>query len=451
MASLSDLIVTQQPDVTGAWASYPFDEKLAKRFRLMDKFDNPYILYKASNGKLFLPRAVCPMGVADARVMGQPADIPLILGPRDEEQDAAIVKMYGFFQDDKSGILQAGTGKGKTYIGIALAALMGVQTLVVVTKDDLFDQWVEAIRKFTGLPHDKIGKIRGPICNVVGKPISVAMIHSLSKDGKYPDYIKKLFGLTIYDECHRVAADSFMAVAGMFASKWRLGLSATTDRADGKQIVFQAHIGPTRVVIDGVPMVPNVYRYRTQYQLPRVPRWSSSKKRTEIVQLPHQAGKVGHVVSDMVKNEDRNQLIAKLAYMAWKGGKRVVLFSDQREHLDNLEGRLLALGVSASGMFQYVSGIKKQEKIDALSKSMLLCTYGMASEGTDFVDYDCVIMSTPRSDVRQPVGRVVRSKDGKDTPIVIDIIDDDSAVFRGYAEKRKTFYQSMEAKVVDVF
>lgn len=756
MTSITDLLVTQQPLATGAWASFDYDEKLAARFRLMDRFENPYLLYKSANGKLFLPRAVCPMGVEDRRVTGQKFDIPLIIGPRNEEQDEAIVTMYEYFQQDKSGILQAGTGVGKTFMGIALAALLGVQTLVVVTKDDLFDQWIEAIKKFTGLKSNQIGRIRQDTCNVVGKPISVAMIHSLAKEGKYPDFINKLFGFVIYDEClhpshdvlttdgwvpvaditeqhrvaqfdpesgeisfdhpvstiakpfngklvnlkgrsydmlvtpgheqpikrrcdagwvhdrvtfgamphlsrvklpvsgrgvgsrgitpldrlwimfqadghhlytgkkcgqhtlrfsfrrqrkidrcrwilescgfnykekvnkrgdtnftvkvdklppkhlswadleggadyaqsfldevmewdghirsdggcefdtdvlecaevvqilaslcghqasykkyttgygadnyrvlwfgsrswvqprgyaksdvsyggmvycvtmpmgnivtrrngcvaitgncHRVSADTFMSVAGMFASKWRLGLSATTDRSDGKQIVFLSHIGPIRHVIEGVPMVPKVFRYRTNYSLPRVPRTINGKRK--IVPLPHQAGKIAHVVSHMAKDEERNKLISKLASMAYKKGNRVVLFSDQIEHLQDLEGRLLALGVKSSDLMHYAGAMKKEAKVAALSKRFLLATPGKAGEGTDLVDYDCVILSTPRSDIRQLVGRVLREKEGKNTPIVIDLMDEDSSVFQGYANKRLAYYHEMGAEVTDVF
>jgi superfamily II DNA or RNA helicase len=127
-----------------------------------------------------------------------------------------------------------------------------------------------------------------------------------------------------------------------------------------------------------------------------------------------------------------------------------VLFSDQRDHLETLYGYLLALGVKPSDIAFYVGGIKKAEKEAAKSKRLLLATYNFMGEGTDVPSLDAAILSTPRSDVRQIVGRVIRSLDGKQTPVVFDLIDDDSPVFEAYSNKRMKFYNSVGAKVTDV-
>lgn len=448
MPGISELLVSTQPEATGAWASYPYDEKLAQRFRLVDRFDNPYLLYKAQNGKLFLPRGFCPMGAVDKRITGHAVDFDLKFGPRNEEQDRVIVETYEFLQEGKSGIVQCPTGFGKSYCALAVTALMRVPTLVVVTKDDLFEQWIESAHEFLGLPYSKIGRIRQSTCDVVSKPITVGMIHSLSIEGKYPDWIKKQFGLVHFDEVQRLPADEFSKVAGMFASKWRLGWSATPDRADGKEVVFFGHIGPIRVVSDAHPMIPEVFRYKTNYTLPLVPRRINGKMK--IVKLPHQAGKIGHVVSDMVKDEERNRLIAKLGSMCYKNGRNTVLFSDQLAHLETLYGYLLALGVRSNDIAFYVGGLKKAQKEEAKKRKFLLATYSMMGEGSDVPTLDAAILSTPRSDVRQIVGRVIRSLDGKQTPIVIDIVDDDSHVFEAYSNKRMKFYNSVGAKVTNV-
>lgn len=450
MTSISDLIVTQRPLSTGAWAMYDYDEALASRFRLKDRFDEPYLLYKSGNGKLYLPRAVCPMGEKDLRYRGPDVDFDLLHPPRHDEQDRVIVETYEFLEQGHSGIVRCPTGFGKTYCAFAVTALMRVPTLVIATKDDIYEQWIEGAHKFLGLPYSKIGRIRQNTCDVAGKPFVVGMIHSLAKEGKYPEYIKKMFGLVHFDEVQRLPADEFMKVAGMFASMWRVGWSATPDRADGKQVVFQAHIGPERVSSDAVPMVPRVFRYKSQYKLPLVPRRNKDGQRV-IVPLPHQHGKIGHVVSHMAKDVERNRLVAKLISMAYKDGRKVLVFSDQLEHLDTVHGLVLSLGARSSDVGTYVGGMKKTEKVAAMSKMLLFCTYGMASEGTDFVDFDFLIMISPRSDVRQIVGRVIRYAEGKKQPIVVDVIDDDSYVFQSYADKRLTFYRQLEAEVTDVF
>jgi superfamily II DNA or RNA helicase len=442
------MLVSQVPEATGAWARYPYDEQLAKRFRLIDRFERPYLLYRSMNGKLFLPRGFCPLGEQDLRITGHDVDFDLKYPPRHDEQDRVICETFEFLQQGKSGIVQCPTGFGKTYCAYAVTAMMRVPTLVVTTKDDLFDQWLEGAHKFLGLPWNKIGRIRQNCCDVAGKPFVVGMIHSLSNEGKYPDWIKKAFALVHFDEVQRLPAEEFSKVAGMFASKWRVGWSATPDRADGREIVFFGHIGPVRVVSDAQPMIPEVFRYKTSYQLPRVPRRINGK--LKIVKLPHQAGKVGHVVSDMVKDEERNRLLAKLGSMCYKNGRNTVLFSDQREHLETLYGYLLALGVRSNDIAFYVGGLKKAEKVEAAKRKFLLATYNFMGEGTDVPTLDAAILGTPRSDVRQIVGRVIRSLDGKKTPIVIDLLDDDSSVFEAYAGKRMRFYSSVGAKVTNV-
>lgn len=447
MPSISDLLVSQKPEATGAWARYPYDEKLASKFRLVDRFERPYLLYKSGNGKLFLPRSYCPVGEQDNRIRGYDIDFDLVMPPRNDEQDRVICETYEFLQAGQSGIVQAPTGFGKTYTACAVTALMRRPTLVVTTKDDLFEQWVDAAHQFLGLPFSKIGRIRQDTCDVAGKPFVVGMIHSLSKEGRYPDWIKKAFALVHFDEVQRLPADEFSKVAGMFASMWRVGWSATPDRADGRELVFFGHIGPVRVVSDAHPMTPKVFRYRTTFKLPMVRRAINGKWR--VVQLPHQPGKIAHVVKLMGEDDERNRLVAKLGAMCYKNGRNTVLFADHRAHLETLHEHLLALGVRSNDMAFYVGGLKKSEKEAAKKKKFLLATYNFMGEGSDVPTLDAAILATPRSDVRQIVGRVIRSLDGKQQPVVIDLVDDDSHVFEAYATKRLRFYSGVGAEVVN--
>lgn len=448
MTSISSLMQSKQPLATGAWALYDYDEKIAKKFRLKDKFDKPYLLYKTQGGKLYLPRAVCPIGKKDTRVTGYDIDFDLVTEPRSEEQDRVIVETYKFLQEGQSGIVQSPTGSGKTYMALAVTALMRVPTLVVTTKEDLFDHWIEEAHRHLNLPYRRIGIIRQNQCSIANKPFSVAMIHSLAIDGKYPDWIRRHFALVHFDEVHRLPADEFMKVAGLFAAKWRVGWSATTYRADGKEIVFKAHIGPVRVVSEALPMVPEVYRYKSKYKLPFVVR--TVKGVRKVVPLPHTFGRTMHVAVNMTKDAERNRLLSKLSSMCYKSGRKTVFFSDIIEHLHEMHGLIMGNGVKASDIGFYVGGMTKEEKEVVKKKRFILATYGFMKEGTDIADLDACIMATPKADVVQIIGRVLRIVEGKKVPIIIDVIDDDSYVFASYADKRLKLYESMGAKVVDV-
>ena len=116
-------------------------------------------------------------------------------------------------------------------LGYHAAYVVGRKTLVITTKDDIYKQWLEGAKKFLGLPDHLIGEIRGDKCEVNGTAFCVAMIHSLSKDGKYPDWVTKGFGLVIFDEVHRLPAQQFSTVADKFPALLRLGLSAHAERA----------------------------------------------------------------------------------------------------------------------------------------------------------------------------------------------------------------------------
>lgn len=368
-----------------------------------------------------------------------------------EVESAGWGKYAGFELEgpDRLFLLGDFTVTHNTYCAYAVTALMRVPTLVVCTKDDLFDQWIEGAHQFLGLPYSKIGRIRQNCCDVAGKPFVVGMIHSLAIEGKYPDWIKKAFGLVHFDEVQRLPAAEFSKVAGMFGSMWRVGWSATPDRADGREIVFFGHIGPVRVVSDATPMTPEVFRYRTNFQLP-MRRQQQENGTWKLVKMPHQPGRIGHVLNILAKDDERNRLIAKLGSMCYKNGRNTVLFSDHREHLEILHEHLLSLGVRSNDIAYYVGGLKKHEKEAAKKKRFLLATYNFMGEGSDIPTLDAAILSTPRSDVRQIVGRVIRSLDGKKTPVVIDLIDDDSHVFRAYADKRLRFYTGVGATVSNV-
>lgn len=438
------------PESTGAWAVYPYKEAVAKRYRLKDKFDKPYLLYRKRGDKLLLPRALCPVGEVDRRVTGYEVDFDLKYPPRDEEQDRVIVEANRFIEKGQSGIIECPTGFGKTYCACAITALTRVPTLVVVTKEDLYDQWIEEAHKFLGLPYDKIGRIRQDTCTAIGKPFSVGMIHSLSIEGKYPPALQKNFGLVHFDEVHRLPADEFQKVAGLFFARWRVGWSATPDRPDNREIVFLGHIGPVRVVSESLPMVPTVYRYVSQFEVPKVVRPVGEDGKLAKIKLPHRHGRIMNVVVAMSKDKERNRLLAKLSSMAYKSGRRTILFLDTREHIETMHGLIMANGVKASDIAFYVGGIKKADKEKAKEAKFLLATYNFMKEGSDAPKFDAAILGTPKADVRQIGGRVLRYLPDKPDPIIIDVVDDDSQVLEDYAGARMKRYAEWGAKVVDV-
>ena len=455
IATLSELIRHDAPISTGASAVYPYKTMIEKKYRFTSRFDEEVLLHRVDRktGLIHLPRGLCPIGVKDERIDGDIVEFPVQPKPRPHQVD--LFEQTGdFLLQGKSGVVSAYTGWGKTVLGYHAAHSVGRKTLVITTKDDIYKQWIDGAKKFLGLPAHEIGEIRGDKCEVQGTKFCVAMIHSLSKEGKYPEWITKGFGLVIFDECHRVPADQFQEVVDMFPAKLRLGLSATPERADGKELVVLAHIGPIRAKTEAQLMIPKVLRFKSAWECPRVLRSDPNTGEKKVVRLPHEPGKTTHLEKMMAADSVRNALIAELIESAFKKGRKTVVFSTLHEHLKALHRACReGFGISGKQMGFYIGAHTKadrdhreKEKV----KPIVFTTFAMMSEGTSLDWLDTCILAMPRSTVTQPVGRIRREYPDKGPPVVMDVVDHDSPVFSGYSNGRLRWYTSIGAEVRDM-
>lgn len=453
MAMLADLLRHDAPLFTRASAVYPFKTVIEKKYRFTSRFGDEVLLHKVVGDKIYLPRALCPVGPNDQRVEGVQVAFPKCPSMRPDQEDW-FPETVAFLKQGLSGLTVAGTGRGKTVCGLYATYCIGRKTLVVTTKDDIYKQWIDGAVKFLGLQPHEIGEIRQDKCEVVGTKFVVAMIHSLSKENKYPDWIGDEFGLVIFDECHRVPAEQFSVVADMFPAKLRLGLSATPERQDGKDILVQAHIGPIRVRALAQLMVPKILRFTSAWECPRVLRRDPETGERKVVRLPHEPGKTTHLEKILAADPVRNHTIAELIGAAYEKGRRTVVFSTLIDHLRSLHSAAHThFNVPNSDMGYYGQASTKaereaREKVKA--KPVIFTTYAMMSEGTDLPWLDTCILAVPRSKVEQPVGRIRREYEGKQPPVVMDICDFDSPVFSGYAASRLDWYKKAGCEVVEV-
>ena len=140
--------------------------------------------------------------------------------------------------------MAASTAFGKTVVAAYLIAQRKVNTLVVVHRRQLLDQWVEALSQFLGIAPKEIGQIGGGKHKPTEK-IDVAMIQSLSQKGVVDDIVGN-YGYLIVDECHHISAVSFEQVVRQSKAKYLTGLSATVARKDGHQPIIFMQCGPVR-------------------------------------------------------------------------------------------------------------------------------------------------------------------------------------------------------------
>lgn len=447
MTSVAKLLMTEPPLFTAATAVYPYSPDLERKFKAHTSFGDPFQLSRRQGDLLQVPRALCPVANDDRRDPGQDIEITRFIEPRDAEQHRVFHETLAFLQAGMSGQVSAPTGMGKTALALFCAAELKKKFLVVVTKEDLLIQWIEEALKFTSLERKDIGIIQQDKCEVKGKKMVVALIHSLSLEGRYPDWIVDGFGLVIWDECHRLPADQFLATAGMIPARLRLGLSATNNRADGKEVAVQAHIGPIRVKGMVEQMVPRVFRFTSPWVCPKVTRKDPETGQVRIIKLPHGAGKTGLILKKMIKDPLRNKLLVDLVETAFEKNRKTVFFSDSLDHLKIVHAGCLERGIPKANMSFYVGGMKKDARDLAKTKGIIFSTFAMMSEGTSIDWLDLVILGSPRSNVVQPVGRVRRIWKDKPQPVVFDVIDADSPVFAGYSVTRLTWYKKIGAVV----
>jgi superfamily II DNA or RNA helicase len=466
VAVLSELIMHEPPLRTGATAVYAYKPGLERRFKFTSRFGEEVKLCTVDHGKheIHLPRAVCPVGPVDLRTDGEAVVYPKRPEPR-SHQVALFEETAAFLKAGLSGIVCAYTGWGKSPLGYHAAHVVGRKTLVVTTKDDIYEQWIagacgwdrrqkKPVTNFLGLTPDEVGEIRADKCEVVGTKFCVAMIHSLSKDGKYPDWIVNGFGLVIFDECHRLPAEQFSAVADMFPARLRLGLSATPERKDGKELLVLAHIGPIRAKTEAELMVPKVLRFASAWQCPRTLKLNKETGEREVIRIPHQPGKTTHIEKMLAADQVRNRMIANLVKQALDKGRTTVVFSTLTDHLKaihrachtafDIPGRQMGFYVGASTKAEKQA--REREKV----KPVIFATYGMMSEGTSLDWIDTCILAMPRSSVAQPIGRIRREYEGKSPPVVMDIVDQDSPVFNAYAAGRLSWYKSIGCPIKEM-
>ena len=320
----------------------------------------------------------------------------------------------------QGGIISLSTGLGKTVVALKLINIIGYKTLIVVHAEFLLEQWIERIKQY--LPGAKIGVIRQERCEIEGNDIVVGMLQTIiSRD--YPKETFNSFSLLIEDECHHACAKSFSSLFYKVQTKYMIGLSATPERKDGLSKVLYWFFGPQIVNIKRETDNPSVKFILTDT--------------TGMEEKFNKLGKINNptMITDLTLNKNRNMLIVSLIKLYVSQGRKILVLSDRRAHCEYLLKNLN--GISAG---VYLGGMKTADRVLTTECSVIIGTYQASGEGFDVPELDTLILSTPKSDVEQAIGRILRQKN-KNEPLIIDIVDSFS-IFKGQVYKRKRFYKN---------
>jgi superfamily II DNA or RNA helicase len=422
-----------------------YKELTVKPYNMMDSQNDSkeFIVYKQNSKKIYIPKAY------GLKYFGEPDNNNLLdniqkidlkfNGSLRDEQHSPVEKFVEAAKhpEKRGGIINVRCGFGKTNCALYIISELKVKSMVVVHKEFLINQWKERIEQF--LPSARVGYIKGPVCDVEDKDIIIASLQSLSMK-KYEPSVFYGIGLTIFDEVHHTAAEVFSRVFNKATTLYTLGLSATVNRKDGLTKVFKWHIGDiifrNTAKKDSMKVIMKEY-YDTDYRYCQECFMFNKK--------PNMSKMINNICDHIPRIEFVIQCLKDL--LSVEPNRKVLILSDRRRHLELFKD-LLAKENIDSGF--YYGGLKQDVLNESETKQILLGTYAYVSEGFDMRGLNTMILASPKSDVIQSVGRILRDKieDRAYQSLVIDIVDKFS-VFGNQARKRVKYYKSQGYEIED--
>ena len=367
------------------------------------------------------------------------------VNPRKQIKDALVSRIkvikkdvddyYGFeINGNHRFLLGDFTVTHNTSMSLFIISKLRVKTLVIVHKTFLLNQWIERIKEF--LPDAKIGIIQGQILDVENKGIVIGMLQSLCSK-TYPENIINSFGLTVVDECHHLSSRMFSKSLLKIVTKYTLGLSATMQRNDGLSHVFKEFLGD---------IVYSYSRPKDDKVLIKAIEYNSNDPEFQEIKYDYRGNpQYSTMITKISSYNDRSEFIIKVLQneLNLNKNQHIIILSQNKNLLVYLFNAITHRNIGTVGY--YVGGMKEAQLKETENKKIILATYAMAAEGLDIKTLSTLILASPRSDITQAVGRILRVK--RDQPLVIDIIDEHS-IFKNQFKKRKTFYNKNNYKII---
>ncbi|MFC2059219.1 DEAD/DEAH box helicase family protein [Chloroflexota bacterium] len=385
--------------------------------------------------KELLESAGIKLDVVDERFQGSKIDVDFH-GDLTSTQKTAVTEMAR--HDD--GVLVAPSGSGKTVIGIYMIAARRRNTLVLVHRRPILEQWRAQLASFLEVDPTTIGQIGG------GKEkrtslVDVAMLQSLIRKNEVDDIVAG-YGQVLIDECHHLPAVTFEQVLRQVKARYVIGLTATPYRRDGQQPIILMQCGPVRHTISQKDRQPQeLLRHRL---ICHDTSFSASTQEGE--------PSIHDIYAALIADEARNELILNDLLKSMDEGRSPILLTERREHLEFFISRLEKSGrhvvVLRGGM-----GAKQRravaEQIASIpdnEKRVLLATGRYIGEGFDDARLDTLFLAMPvswKGTLVQYAGRLHRIHAGKAEVRIYDYVDRNSPTLMRMFHKRLRGYRTM--------
>jgi superfamily II DNA or RNA helicase len=374
-----------------------------------------------------------------------------------EEQPFAVANMLAC----NTGVLCGTTAFGKTVAAINIIAERKVNTLILVNKVNLVNQWKEKLSEFLTIneqietkgkrskkPRNIIGQIGGGKQTRNGI-IDIAIMQSLSRMGEVKEFVKD-YGMVIVDECHHVPAFSFESILKNVSAKYVYGLTATPSRKDGHHPIIFMHCGPIRYRDDAKKQAEK--RPFDHYIVPRF----TSFRIHPLAEKEEKEWTIQELYAEIVKNEIRNQLIVDDVVKCHQKGKNCIVLTERVEHVKILSEMLAQKIPDAISVTGGMGNKDTREILHKISKSpkdkpvTIIATGRFIGEGFDEPRLDTLFLAMPiswKGTLQQYAGRLHRLFAGKKEALIFDYIDIHVRMFERMYNRRLSGYASIGYKM----
>ena len=339
-----------------------------------------------------------------------------------------------------TGVFVAPPGIGKTVLGTYLIAQRTTNTLILVHRKPLLEQWIAQLAIFLGIDAKQIGQIGGGKRKPNGR-LDVAMIQSLYHDDKVDNLVAG-YGHVIVDECHHLPAFSFERVLSEVKARYLVGLTATPQRRDGRHPITQMQLGPVRFRVDA------------KSQAARRPFGHRLIVRETGFGMDGDRSTIGiqELYHALANDGARNKRIIDDVIAVMQEGRSPIVLTERKDHLQYLVGELRGFVRHIVVLQGGMSGQERRRSLDQLTsipdstERLILATGRYIGEGFDDARLDTLFLAMPvswRGTLIQYSGRLHRRHPSKTEVRVYDYVDCEVPMLLRMFEKRLAAYRAI--------
>lgn len=383
-------------------------------------------------------RGIAPI-IEDQRFEGDLIDTKF-LGNLRPEQETAVHDLL----NDETGLLCAPTAFGKTVVAAAVIGERRRNTLILVHRRQLMEQWRERLATFLDGPVERIGQIGGGKRERTGE-IDIAVMQSVNRKGSVDPLVSE-YGQIIVDEAHHVSAFSFESILKKVRAKYVVGLTATPIRKDGHHPIILMQCGPIRHRI-----TPQKQRQLANVIYRLIPRYTEFRVSDDEGEIGIQA-----LYGKLAQDDQRNAQIFDDILHALDAGRTPLVLTERVGHAELLAEKLKRFAKNVVILRGGRSRKKAAEALDELAavpsdqERLVIATGRYIGEGFDDARLDTLFLTMPiswKGTLQQYVGRLHRQYRGKQEVRVYDYVDQNLPVLRKMYERRLRGYRALDYDV----